>query len=257
MIETLIQNFLSVQDTLNKKLHPEWEKQGWAYPDAIFTEATEAYNHLNWEWWRATGRVIDWDQVKLEWIDVAHFLFSEIMVQGEGDALLASAEIYFNERYNNDFSKDIDVVTLKTHLKSFIAAIIVYDLEKTDFLANESSRVPVLGVIIDIFLVMIRLLGMDLQEFYTLFIGKVCLNQLRWKNGYKKGVYTPGSTPPGVDPMTYYVKNWEGVEDNIWLAEFAKTLDPSASDFKAQLEAGLDKRYAEVFTGVWGELESE
>ena len=43
----LAAKFLSVQNELNQKLATDWATKGWAYTDAMFTEATEAYDHLN------------------------------------------------------------------------------------------------------------------------------------------------------------------------------------------------------------------
>lgn len=230
--------FLEVQNELNLKLSPEWAKKGWAYPDAMFTEATEAYNHLNWEWWRATDRKIDWDQVKLEVVDVAHFLFSEVIAQERQQWFIE--ELNFAVRDERDYIQEGEpnLNKLKRSLKAFIKTIVSYDLDGRDpaYLAD----------ILDIFLGVIWNLGLTLPEFYTLFIGKVCLNQLRWKNGYKKGVYNPSA--PNEE---HYVKTWNGVEDNVWLAEHAATLDPKADDFKAQLLAALEAKYAEVYRTTW------
>lgn len=237
----LASKFLEVQNELNKKLAEDWATKGWAYPDAMFTEATEAYNHLNWEWWRATGRQIDWDQVKLEWVDVAHFLFSEVIAedhQGEFSYILET----FQKEYKKDSNIDID--ELKTSIKQFIGSVVSYDFyKKEDWMASIDDFRQVQYWFVDV----IGQLGMDLNEFYTLFIGKVCLNQLRWKNGYKKGIYNPVHQPHS----DFYIKTWNGVEDNVWLAEYAATLDPNDEQFKQKLETALDAKYKEVYDSIW------
>lgn len=242
----LAAKFLSVQNELNMKLSPEWDTKGWAYPDAMFTEAAEAYNHLNWEWWRATDRIIDWEQVKLEWVDVMHFFLSEIIVKDWSDQFISivAEEIRYEKDYINGESPNLSRV--KIGIKAFIDAVLDYDLTGQDsFKFNK---------ILNIFMGVIWNLGLTLPEFFTLFIGKVCLNQLRWKNGYKKGIY--GNTHSALsveETKQYYIKEWNGVEDNVWLAEYAKTLNPQSPDFKEQLFAGLEAKYKEVYDKVWGE----
>lgn len=237
--------FLEVQNELNMKLSPEWTTKGWAYPDAMFTEATEAYNHLNWEWWRATDRVIDWDQVKLEIVDVGHFLFSEIIAKGfEKDFTYYVAGEIVDQDYCGT-PEEINVVRLKKRLKSFIAAVISYDASGRDL--------NFLPEVMSLFFEIVWQLGITILEFYTLFIGKVCLNQLRWKNGYKKGIYQE----EGRSSREYYIKTWyeagkDPVEDNVWLAEYAATLDPNDAEFKSKLETALDAKYKEVYELVWG-----
>lgn len=228
--------FLAVQNELNLKLSPEWAEKGWAYPDAMFTEATEAYNHLNWEWWRATGRTIDWDQVKLEWVDVGHFLFSEVIAQAEENFFDYMVKETLDSQGIIQPGGDIDVEGLKGGIKEFIKELLKYD----------SQEEAGLDFVLEWFFTVMHDLGLTVEQYYTLFIGKVCLNQLRWKNGYKKGVYNPSS--PNEE---HYVKTWNGVEDNVWLAEYAATLDPNADDFKEQLLAALEAKYAEVYRTTW------
>jgi hypothetical protein len=246
-IVSKMKEFLALQNKLNVKLHPEWEKQGWAYPDAIFTEATEAYNHLNWEWWKQLGRVVDWAQVKLEWVDVAHFLFSEVIVQEEQEAFFAEADIAFND-YTNPGVGAINPGYLKGQIKYFVKCVLEYD----------NGVAPLAANVIPYFFSVIRALNMDLNDFFVLFVGKVALNELRWKNGYKKGIYIGGRDYNS----THYVKTWNGVEDNEWLSAHAASLDSDQPGFKDRLLADLETKYAEVKTAlieqdkVWREEDS-
>jgi hypothetical protein len=79
------------------------------------------------------------------------------------------------------------------------------------------------------------------------------LNQLRWKNGYKKGILDP-QVVAKCNPE-FYVKTWNGVEDNVWLAEYAATLDPNDPEFKSKLETALDAKYKEVYNEIWSPAE--
>lgn len=227
----IMEQFLILQNTLNQKLHPQWDEQGWAYPDAIFTEATEAYNHLNWEWWKSLNRIIDWQQVKLEIVDVAHFLFSEVIVQGEHEELFEEADIAFHALAKKP-AATIDLVTLKEEVKNFIKYILEYD-GGLHYLAED---------VLPSFFRVVKALGMDLNDFFVLFVGKVALNELRWKNGYKKGIYLGGRDYN----HTHYIKTWNGIEDNEWLSAHAASLNSDQAGFKDRLLADLENKYAEV-----------
>ena len=66
-----------------------------------------------------------------------------------------------------------------------------------------------------------------MQDVYTLYIGKNCLNQFRQDHGYKDGSY---------------VKLWQGKEDNIYMQE-ALQQNPAwgFEDLYAELETIYDK----------------
>jgi len=246
---SIAQNFLSIQETLNQKLSLEWKEKGWPYPDAMFTEATEAYNHLNWEWWRAIDRKIDWDQVKLEIVDVGHFLFSEVMAEGYENIFEKHVKIHSD--YKN-FSGEIDVAYLKRRIKCLISDILDYDNEKNTNRGDEDYDVHAVkgtffSQLLYSFFDVVSALKLTISDFYALFVGKVCLNQLRWKNGYKKGIYSPDV----YSNREYYIKTWNGVEDNVWLSETAAKLNPASDTFKAELESLLDEKYKQVYDAVW------
>lgn len=237
---TIAAKFLEIQEQLNQKLAVDWATKGWAYPDAMFTEATEAFNHLNWEWWRATDRVIDWDQVKLEVVDVAHFLISEVIATGNQklfkDAVEDFSGMYKKEGFTSD---EYNIDAIKKGLKHFIRNVLNYSL-------YDAQDIGIHTVINSFFNVAWRL-KLHPEALFQLFVTKVCLNQLRWKNGYKKGI-NDGSTFPNKE---FYIKTWDGVEDNVWLAEKARTLDPTKDSFKATLEAALDEKYKQVYEAFW------
>jgi hypothetical protein len=244
MNNQLANRFLDVQNELNVKLSSEWKEKAWPYTDAIFTEATEAYNHLNWEWWRATNRTIDWDQVKLEWVDVVHFLLSEVIV-GKHEVEFLKILTYHED--SNKPAETFDVTRIKEGIKNVIVNILEYEhlILSGEWVFAEDSFQNVLVYFFEV----VKQLGLTIQEFYTLFIGKVCLNQLRWKNGYKKGIYAPNSL--GLGSKEHYVKIWDGKEDNVWLAEHAATLDPADPEFKNILFSALEAKYKEVYSEIW------
>lgn len=249
---TFAAKFLKVQNELNKKLAEDWETKGWAYPDAMLTEAAEAYNHLNWEWWRSVDRQIDWNQVKLEWVDVAHFLFSEVIAGHHQGELSQILEMFQEGELgtHDETDKSINIDSLKCSIKNFIGSVISYDIYKKE---DWVTSIDDFRQVVYWFLNVVADLKLSLSEFYTLFIGKVCLNQLRWKNGYKKGILDLSNPLATVvaEHRQFYIKQWNGKEDNVWLAEYAATLDPSDEQFKQKLEAALDAKYKEIYDSAW------
>lgn len=234
---TRLKAMMEIQRELNKKVHPEWEKQFYPYPDAMFTEATEAYNYLNWEWWKLLGRPIQWDQVKMEWVDVGHFLLSEmgqdpdientVLVESgfstNIDKLLLTGKDFPDEAHR--------VVAVKDSIKGFIQEILRYD-------SGEDIRYAAQW-----FFVALVDMGLTIDQYYELYVGKVCLNELRWANGYKKGNYFG----VGAYDPSHYVKVWDnGQEDNEWLSAKIETMDIDSPTFKQDLSQALKDQYSRV-----------
>lgn len=227
-VKNYLSAMLAIQGELNKKVHPLWEKQNYPYPDAMFTEATEAYNHLNWEWWKSLGREIDWNQVKMEVVDIGHFLFSEV-INNQLDPLYYTAQ--------EDVEKDYNLHTIvtpkevKKALKHFITATLLYDE------GSETAEEMLYS-----FFYILKTLNLTLADYYKLYVGKVCLNELRWANGYKKGIYVGN----GYYDKNHYVKIWDKKEDNEWLSEKIETMNIDSPTFKADLSAALVEKYNQV-----------
>ncbi|MNY53282.1 hypothetical protein D3C86_1890240 [compost metagenome] len=91
------------------------------------------------------------------------------------------------------------------------------------------------------FFILLKELGMTIDDFYKLYVGKVCLNELRWKNGYKKGIYNVGAYN-----QEHYVKIWNGQEDNEFLSAKIEELNIDSPTFKQDLSAALEAKYTEV-----------
>lgn len=227
-VASRIKTMLEIQSELNKKVHPEWEKQNYPYPDAIFTEATEAFNHLNWEWWKQLKRVINWDQVKMEVVDIGHFLFSEVVCNQLEDKFIHIAGEVEKENWKRT---EPDVKVVRETLKAFIASVIMYDNGEDEAYSS-----------FYLFFYLIEFLNMNLDDFYKLYVGKVCLNEVRWANGYKKGIYYGN----GVYEKDHYVKVWDGKEDNEWLSEKIEQLDIDSPTFKQDLSSALNEKYKQV-----------
>ena len=72
-------------------------------------------------------------------------------------------------------------------------------------------------------------LDMPFDELYEIYIGKNVLNMFRQDNGYKEGTYN---------------KVWNGREDNEYLADIIKTLNPDSRTFQSDVYDALSQQYA-------------
>ena len=79
---------LALQDKMNSTVHPEWRTQNFKWTRAIMVEGVEALEHYNWKWWKKQEP--DLAQVRIELVDIWHFIMSHKMIDSVGsDKVLA------------------------------------------------------------------------------------------------------------------------------------------------------------------------
>jgi hypothetical protein len=232
---------MQIQDELNCSKNVNWRLSQHNYEDAMMIETAEMFDQMNWKWWKANPNPVDWNQVKLELIDVWHFALCRVMVQqGIDDGSLELVEIFIDhdffvaDHYDDDVNAGliqegdaplIEQAVVLTSVRDLMQGIMQDNVEEAEGLTalrNLSYLYDVAGVMLA--------LGMTVDELYQLYIGKVELNRLRWANGY-------GTT---------YIKTWFGKEDNIRLIELMNGLDTNAPDFRMKVRASLEESYKGV-----------
>lgn len=209
---------LSTQDELNKVVDPNWRDRGFRWEDAMMVEAVELFDHLPWKWWKKAPAAVDFEQVKLEAIDIWHFLLSRVLEDhGDEEGLAILAEAF--KGHDDDVATERDPALIRSAARYFLADVSTQNVRGRDVMGYLYSFV---GLLSD--------LGITVDELYTTYVAKTELNRLRWANGYGAG----------------YMKIWDGQEDNVWLAAHMATLDVNAPDFKDQVAAGLTLKYNSV-----------
>lgn len=161
--------------TTNKGRKIDWDR-------CIYMESCEAIDSLNWKHWKKIDAPDDLDNLKVEVVDIFHFILSKLISLKGTDA---------TEVYLKDY-----LICLKEHEDTLEYLEQLIEVSVTH---NENS-IRLLGIFS-------RLLGsmeMTIHELYKLYIGKNVLNRFRQDNRYKEG---------------HYIKNWalevdEVVEDN-------------------------------------------
>jgi len=195
---------LELQDSMNRKVHPDWRNQGYDWYRAVWVECAELMDHYGWKWWKKQQP--DMEQVTLEIIDIWHFGISYLLNTSQQDntelARRIASELHAAAAVKKDF---------RTALESFTQ----WTLVNRGFSVNE-------------FAALMRAADMSFDQLYIGYIGKNVLNFFRQDHGYKEGSY---------------IKQWDGREDNEHLVEICATLDVSNSSFKDDVYQGLKSRY--------------
>lgn len=154
---------LEMQDSMNRKVHPQWPEQGFEWYRATWIECAELMEHYGYKWWKKQQP--DQDQVELEIIDIWHFGMSAlfdgrdipVIAQGMCDELAATppAELPFREA---------------------VEAVASHSLQTRSFSVSA-------------FWGLLNAAGMNPDSLFTRYVGKNVLNVFRQDHGYKEGTY--------------------------------------------------------------------
>ena len=207
---------LSLQESMNSKVDPDWIKARYPYLRAVAIEGSEAIEHHGWKWWKKQDK--DLAQLQMELIDIWHFLLSEILLRHDGDQEKALSSLL------GALSKvkEQDVINFDGQKIQVTSCDLVSKLEL--LIATAISR--------RIELALFGAIMMDCElswtDLYSQYVGKNVLNMFRQDNGYKEGTYK---------------KIWDGKEDNEHLVDILISLDPNKNKFKDQIYSALQKAY--------------
>ena len=200
----------SRQDRLNREaIHPDWRHHKTPFYRAIWMECAELLDHYGWKWWQAHR--VDFHAVRLEIVDIWHFLLSDIIIADSVEQVARRMMAISKPDYGMNMALFRDAVEELAH-----AAL---DREPRHHLSP--------------FMHVMNALPMTLDGLYKGYVGKSVLNAFRQAHGYKDGSY---------------VKRWEGREDNHHLAEIVADLDPSPATgtFAQEVWKGVAGRYADM-----------
>ena len=194
---------LQLQGEMNRWVHEDWANQGFEWYRAIWIEAGEMLEHYGWKWWK--HQQPDLAQVKLEVVDIVHFMLSQELTSGDDHDTIA-------DRIAAQLALPRSTQNLKTTI----------ELLAMETLQDASAH-------FDIVAGLMRQLDMDFNELYERYVGKNVLNIFRQDNGYKTGEYR---------------KSWDGREDNEWLEDILGTLDVNSGSYRDDVYNSLSSRYS-------------
>lgn len=176
---------LTLQGQLNSIVDPAWLIANHPWARAIAVEGVEMMDHYGWKWWKRHEP--DIPQVKLELVDIWHFILSHILQKSGGDPTWALQSLKGWLRVREDCAyigyttcklSELETLPLMEALVSLAAGGIV-SVTAFDLLREE--------------------MGLSWDELHRTYVAKSALNIFRQQNGYKDGTYT---------------KVWHGKEDN-------------------------------------------
>lgn len=154
---------LALQDTMNRKVHTDWQQQGYAWYRALWIECAELMDHHGYKWWKKQHA--DIEQVQLEIVDIWHFGLSMLFDGRDIDAIAEQLE------------RDIDGVEIEPQ-----SVLVATEALAEYALSNKYLSVPA-------FMNLLAAAGMSFDELYLAYVGKNVLNLFRQDNGYKDGSY--------------------------------------------------------------------
>lgn len=167
----------------------------------IYMETAEAIDSLNWKHWKNIDSPDDIENLKIELVDIWHFVMSQLIVDY---GLSIAAQV----------ASDAYTAALDDKMTSTI------DLLETILKESVNAKVPTVS-----FFITLKRLNMDVSTLYALYVGKNCLNAFRQNNGYKEGKY---------------IKIWNGKEDNVYMQELLAQEALSYEALYAKLQAKYD-----------------
>ncbi len=194
-----ILQMLTLQQTLNDATNGlNWEegvtkngkKIDWRR--CIYLEAAELVDSYPWKHWKNIDAQPDYENIKIELVDIWHFVMSEALRLYKTENLGSIEDLTNNIKSMESYQ--ILLEGSSETLESYQQIELVEEMIKTLF-CNAN-----IDTLIASFLDTTAKLGLNLSTLYALYIGKNILNKFRQDHGYKEGSY---------------IKEWHGKEDNV------------------------------------------
>ncbi|MDD2356504.1 MAG: dUTP diphosphatase [Thiovulaceae bacterium] len=160
----------------------------------IYMECAEMIDSFAWKHWKNIEAQPDWDNLKIEVVDVWHFILSLAIEENTKHGQLG-----FEDLANEICSVSSYVATTKQS-ESYAAQKEI--IEQVEFLMLDALKREgfTLFAMMEHFFTLVKMSGLDIVSLYRLYVGKNILNQFRQDHGYKDGTY---------------IKVWNGEEDNV------------------------------------------
>lgn len=218
----LLTSMFMLQQSLNDETNgKEWEK-GYtkdrkiiSWKRCIYMECAELLDSFSWKHWKAIHQAPNWDNVRVEIVDIWHFIMSLIL------------EEYYAKQ--DSFEKMIeDVMSVSSYYKFCKDAYMIDDsnqmeiINDIEFIINMCSSFGVnLGELLNAYFALSLKCGINLIDLHKYYIAKNVLNKFRQKNGYKEGIYK---------------KVWNDKEDNEVLLQIINSGTKDIDEIYKKLE---------------------
>lgn len=226
----IIEKMLILQQSLNDETNGTgWEK-GYtregkliAWRRCIYMECAELIDSFAWKHWKNIKAPTNWDNVRIEIIDIWHFILSLIIEEGASKS--------------EDFAFMADEVSSVSGFDAFCKEAGTPDnadmygiLNDIELIIHKCSGFGFdLGELLSAYFILAMKCGLNLEALYKTYIGKNVLNKFRQDHGYKDGSYK---------------KIWGKLEDNEILNEILQKMGVNLDFDKIYKE--LEEKYNEI-----------
>jgi dimeric dUTPase (all-alpha-NTP-PPase superfamily) len=204
---------VEIQKSFNESIAPGWQldkqHQKYDFWMAVLDETVEVLGSRHWKWWKNSSKMgdIDWDNIKVELIDIFHFLLS-IAIQQDMDHVL------FSQLVNIEMTKDENPI--KVHDEKF------FEEFWNEFLMGVQMKIlPITCLkLIDFW----YKAGGDANELFKEYRIKAALNNIRQEFGY--------GAANTYEKMWLDVNTNTKVEDNVIAWKLAQDIPLNAETTK-------------------------
>ena len=211
---------LELQDGMNSKVNREWVAANNNWHRAIQVEGVEAIEHHGWKWWKKQD--CDMAQLRMELVDIWHFILSASIQTKFGNIALAKMEMQSELNLRQKSVQFDNQYYLLAQLSL---------LEKLDLLVGLAAAKR---TNLALFESLLQDCDMEWNDLFKQYVGKNVLNVFRQDHGYKAGTY---------------IKIWDGREDNEHLVEVLKVANLDSTNVRDELYSSLKARYLIVQEG--------
>jgi len=166
-----------------------------------YLECAELIESYPWKHWKNIDADPDYENIKIEAVDIWHFIMSQALADYKNKALGTIEALADNivNLPNFDTFKEPTVATEKNNYEQIET---VEEMMRTLLCGGSTEK-----LVMQFFDVAMQS-GLNLESLYKLYIGKNILNQFRQDHGYKEGSY---------------IKEWNGEEDNVTMQRILET----------------------------------
>ncbi len=189
----------------------------------IYLETAELVDSYPWKHWKNIDASPDYENIKIELVDIWHFIMSETLRIYKVESLGSIEDIANMVCKMEGFEELKDESKTTESLNSYKQIALIEEMLKILFCNSDINS------LIISFLNISSKLNLKLPELYKLYIGKNILNRFRQNNGYKDGSY---------------IKIWNGREDNVVMQTILdNTNDIKPDELYQKLEEAYPKDY--------------
>ena len=216
LTENQFRQHLLLQDQLNSRIRSDWYEARFRWTRAILVESIELLDHLGWKWWKKQDP--DWDQARMELVDIWHFILSDALAATGGHIEAAVHQLNRKFKEPEYMVPTAYVISDLRHLDTRETIEAFAGLAATGYVSHTAFEMLCTQV------------QLPASELDLLYRSKNVLNLFRQAHGYKEGTY---------------IKTWMGQEDNEVLTNLIRTRPDATVE---QLMSKLESIYSNLQT---------